>query len=206
MTGKLITFEGGEGAGKTSLIEALFSFLTKEGRAVLKTRAPGGTKTGLAIRDLLLHAKEISLVPRAELLLFLADRSQHVEEVILPALQTNTIVLCDRFNDSTVAYQGEGRGFGREKIQELTAFASSSLLPHLTLYLDVDPIVGLKRAQGSSQSIDKIESEEITFHQKIRTAFHQIAKEEPSRFRIIDASQPREHVLKQALEMILPIL
>ncbi len=203
MQGKLITFEGGEGAGKTTLIEALFSHLKKEGKNLLKTRAPGGTKTGEAIRDLLLHKNDVSLAAKTELLLFLADRAQHVQEIILPALKKGEIVLCDRFNDSTVAYQGEGRGFGMDKVYDLCAFAASALTPNLTIYLDLDPKLGLRRASSNK---DKIESEALAFHEKIRQAFHQIAKKEPNRFRIIDATQTKETVLAQALELIYDIL
>ncbi len=203
MQGVLITFEGGEGAGKTTLIEALFSHLKKEGKNLVKTRAPGGTKTGEAIRDLLLHKNEVILAPRTELLLFLADRAQHVEEIILPALKKGEIVLCDRFNDSTVAYQGEGRGFGIDRVKELCAFASAAVIPNLTIYLDLDPKLGLRRASSNK---DKIESETVAFHEKIRQAFHQIAKTEPKRFRIIDATQTKETVLAQALELIYAVL
>ncbi len=205
-TSKFITFEGGEGAGKTTLIEALFSHFKKEGVSTFKTRAPGGTKVGSQVRDLLLHKKEAKLCGRTELFLFLADRAQHVEEIILPALEKHQLVLCDRFNDSTIAYQGEARGFGRERVKEFCSFACGELIPNLTIYLDIDPAIGLERASRGGSGMDKIESEALAFHQKIRGAFHQTAKEEPTRFKIIDASLKRELVLKQALAIITPIL
>lgn len=194
-----ITFEGGEGAGKSTLIESLCEAFRRQGRSFCKTRAPGGTAVGQQIRNLILHANECKIHPRAELLLFLADRAQHVEELIRPALEAGKMVLCDRFNDSTVAYQGCARGFDEAWVRELCHFATGGLEPDLTLFLDIDPAVGLKRLP---QAPDKIESESLLFHQKIREAYHRMAKREPRRFVILDASLPPEHVLQNALKQI----
>lgn len=196
-----ITFEGGEGAGKTTLIESLYDELKSRGKDVIKTRAPGATAAGAIIRDLVLHHKE-PLSSRAELLLYLADRAEHVAKIIQPALKENKIVLCDRFNDSTVAYQGAGRGYDPGYIRSLCHFAANDLEPDLTLYLDLDPDIGLERVKHTGIAKDKIESETIAFHQKIRAAFLSIAKEAPHRFHILDASQPPDHVFKNALSII----
>jgi dTMP kinase len=197
----LISFEGGEGAGKTTLIQRLSQELKSRGKDVLLTRAPGGTEVGNLIRDILLHHKEIS--SRSELFLFLADRAEHVQEVILPALKQNKVILCDRYNDSTVAYQGAGRGLGEEWIAKLALFATQNVEPDLTLYLDVDPKEGLKRLNGSK---DRIEAEALTFHQKIRGAYLSIAKKEPKRFHVLDASKLPDEVFKEACTLILPLI
>jgi dTMP kinase len=200
--GCFITFEGGDGAGKTTLIQTLESYLCKMGRDVIVTRAPGGTALGCSIRSLLLDKHGSPLCPRAELFLFLADRAQHVEEVIAPALARGAIVLCDRYNDSTIAYQGVARGFEPCWTRSLCDFATAHLTPNLTLYLDIDPAIGLQRAAGASAGQDRIESEGLTFHKKIRQAFHTIAKEDPLRMKVIDASRSASEVFEMALEII----
>ncbi|MBS0604054.1 MAG: dTMP kinase [Verrucomicrobia bacterium] len=200
--GLFITFEGGDGAGKTTLIDKIYSALQKGKRSVFKTRAPGGTEVGKEIRNLLLHKHDADLAKRCELLLFLADRAQHVEELIRPALKKGQIVLCDRFNDSTIAYQGGARGFTAGLVGNLCNFACDGLQPDLTLYLDLDPRIGFERARKAGLSKDRIESETLKFHQNIRKAFKQIAKKEPKRFIIIDASKTPEEVYTQAKEKI----
>ena len=200
--GMLITFEGGEGAGKTTLIEKLSVHLQSQQIPAINTRAPGGTAIGKAIRSLVLDHREQTLSKRAELLLFLSDRAQHVEELILPALKHNQVVLCDRFNDSTVAYQSGARGFDEAWVRTLCDFACEGVQPDLTLYLDLDPKEGFARVQKAGMSKDRIESETLEFHQKIRQAFHQIAKKEPKRFQILDASRSPEDVFQQAVEKI----
>lgn len=194
-----ISFEGGEGAGKTTLINHLCDKLTQSGKKVLKTIAPGGTRAGALIRHILLDKKEIPLAYRAELLLFLADRAQHVEEVILPALASQTVVLCDRFNDSTLAYQGV-RGFDEAWLRTLCSFATNNLEPDLTFYLDIDPKKGLSRVKNRTQ--DRIEEEALSFHQQIREAYLHIAKEEPSRFHILSAEKPPQEVFLEALKIL----
>lgn len=200
--GTFITFEGGEGAGKTTLIDSVFDALQERGLPVLKTRAPGGTQLGKEIREILLHKQDLAIGRRCELMLFLADRAQHVEELILPALQNGHLVLCDRFNDSTIAYQGGGRSFDEEDVYHLCQFASSGLIPDLTVYLDIDPLLGFERLKKGGFAKDRIESEELSFHQKIRDAFHRIARKEPHRFHILDASPSPETVFNQAMMLI----
>ena len=194
-----ISFEGGEGSGKTTLIEKVYAALQGRSLAVLKTRAPGGTKLGESVRNLVLHSKELNLDARCELLLFLADRAQHVVEVIVPALKNNTIVLCDRFNDSSIAYQGGARGLDMNLVWNLCDFACHHVHPNLTLYLDIDPKLGLERVQAAK---DKIESETLQFHEEIRVTYYQIAKKEPQRVRLLDASRTSEDVFQQAMALI----
>lgn len=200
--GLFITFEGGDGAGKTTLIEKVYGYLQEKKIPVIWTRAPGGTPIGQKIRELLLNQHGISLAKRCELLLFLADRAQHVDEVILPALEEEQVVLCDRFNDSTIAYQGGARGVGAKSVTSLCRFACDGIQPDLTLYLDLDPKIGFERTRASREGKDRIESETLKFHQKIRRAFHKIAKKEPNRFKLIDASLSPQDVLTQAIEYI----
>ena len=195
---KFITFEGGEGAGKTTLIDSMEKALVKQGFQVLKVREPGGTKLGEAARNLLLHVEGF-VSPYAELCLFLASRAQHLAEVIEPALKAGKIVLCDRFNDSSVAYQGLGRGLGMDKVQQMCDLVCHGLVPEMTFYLDIDPAVGLARAQKARGSKDRIESETLSFHQKIREAYHQLHKKHPKRLHLLDASQPPEQVFAQAM-------
>lgn len=195
-----ITFEGGEGAGKTTLILAIAQELKNRGYHVLQVREPGGTKFGEKIRDLLLH-EEVILSPYAELCLFLASRSQHIAEVIAPALKLSHIVLCDRFNDSTIAYQGAARGLGMENVADFCKFISCGLEPNITFYLDIDPKIGLARAL-KDRAQDKIESETISFHQKIRDAYHLIHHQNPKRVQLLDATQTPEDVLAEAMKSI----
>jgi len=206
--GLFVTFEGGEGAGKTTLIEQMASQLAAEGRPVLKTREPGGTKLGEHVRQLLLqHSQDaIPIEAHAELSLFLASRAQHILEVIKPALSAGKIVLCDRFNDSSVAYQGAARGLGVKKVAECCDFISQGLQPNLTLYLDIDPELGLNRAKKSRASQDRIESETLAFHTKIREAYLSIWKEHPHRFHLLNAALPPESVFSEAMKLIQPLL
>lgn len=194
-----ISFEGGEGAGKSTLIKKIYDHFTQLNKPVILTRAPGGTMTGDLIRHLLLHHDEKDISSRTELFLFLADRAQHVQEVILPALENKKIVLCDRFNDSTVAYQGGARGFEPTWVRKLCHFATQDLEPDLTLYLDIDPAVALKRVQRTK---DRIEKENISFHQKIRAAYLAIAQQDPKRFHVLDGSQTPDAVFSEALQFL----
>ena len=200
--GLFITFEGGEGAGKTTLIDRIIDAIASKGRSVIKVREPGGTPLGEEIRQLVLH-RQGKINPYAELALFLASRAQHISEVILPALEAGQVVLCDRFNDSTIAYQGAARGLGVEKVAQFCEFISQGLKPQLTLYLDLDPEVGLKRAAKAREQ-DRIESETVLFHRKIREGYLAILKKEEHRFRLIDATHSPEKVFQEAMKWIEP--
>lgn len=191
-----ITIEGGEGAGKTTLINTLEKTLQSWGYAVVKTREPGGSLLGNQIRSWLLDRhKEMKIGGLAELLMFLAARAQHIEEVIAPAVADGKIVICDRFNDSTIAYQSGGRGLDQSFVRDLCLDVCGKTLPELTFFLDVDPRIGLERTQRTSKEnagvgeIDRIESERLEFHERVRKVFAGIAKAESDRFITIDASQ-----------------
>lgn len=198
--GVFITLEGGDGSGKSTLAESLFLYLERKKIPIIKTRAPGGTRIGKEIRDVVLSRRKTKMAPRCELLLFLADRAQHVEEEILPHLLDGKVVLCDRFNDSTFAYQGGARGFPSPIIRTLCDFACQKLQPDLTLYLDIDPSTALKRMQSRRE--DRIELEALEFHQNIRKAFIKRCKQYPKRMALLDASLPPSQVFAAAKEKI----
>jgi dTMP kinase len=192
--GYFITFEGPEGGGKSTQIQLLARRLETQGRTVLCLREPGGTVTGDAIRKILQQGPGGEpIAPSAELLLFAASRAQLVERMIRPALDRGDWVLCDRFFDSTTAYQGFGRGFDRGTLKTLQDLATGGLKPDLTLLLDLDVLVGLerihRRAIGSEQGLDRIECEKVDFHQRVRRGYLALAAEDPGRFRVIAADQ-----------------
>ncbi|MBS4168385.1 dTMP kinase [Parachlamydia sp. AcF125] len=208
-----ITFEGGEGAGKTTLIQHVEADLKQLGYDVVSTREPGGSALGNTIRQWLLQQNSKTPISiKAELLLFLAARAQHIEELILPSLAKGKIVLCDRFNDSTIAYQGVARGLGLESVQKLCEFVCASVVPDLTLYLDIDPHLGLARTQQAAKedapigSIDRIESEKLEFHERVRKGFIKLIHQNPERYHVIDASQSPELVWRDARETISRLL
>jgi len=187
-----ITFEGPEGGGKSTQIRSLARHLESQGRTVLCLREPGGTVTGDAIRKILQQGPGGEpIAPSAELLLFAASRAQLVERMIRPALARGDWVLCDRFFDSTTAYQGFGRGFDRGMLKALQELATGGLKPDLTLLLDLDVRLGMerihRRAIGSDQGLDRIECEKTDFHERVRVGYLTLAKEEPGRFRVIAA-------------------
>ncbi len=190
--GRFITFEGGEGAGKSTQIKLLADFLEDDGIPCRITREPGGTPGAEAIRKLLLEERQ-PLDPLAEIMLFAAARADHVKNMIRPALDSGEWVLCDRFIDSTRAYQGAGRTVPPEVIDQLEKLAIGETRPDLTVILDLDPRTGLSRAKsrrGEQLDADRFEGEALAFHQRIREAFREIAKREPARCLVIDAAQP----------------
>jgi dTMP kinase len=191
-----ITFEGGEGAGKTTLISKIKEYLIEKNLSVVLTREPGGCKFSEHLRDLLLEDKnQFNISSKAELCLFLASRAQHIEEVILPALKKDKIVLCDRFNDSSIVYQGYARGIGIDEVIKFSSFVIQDIIPDLTIYLDIDPEIGLKRVNST---FDRIESLGIDFHKKIREGFLLLQKKFPDRIKKIDANLSQEQILKEA--------
>jgi dTMP kinase len=183
-----VTLEGPEGAGKSTVLNSLAERLRLDGREVTTTREPGAGEVGTAVREILLHGN--ALEPLTELFLFLADRAEHVAKTIKPALAEGKIVLCDRHADSTVVYQGYGRGLEVKMLYELNAIATQGLRPNLTLLLDIDPVIGLRRTQKK----DRLDSEPIEFHQRVREGFLTEARREPERWRVIDASRSPEEV------------
>ncbi len=202
-----ITFEGGEGAGKSTLSKKVCAEL-KKNHEVLLTREPGGTAFGEEVRGLLLHHRHgMQVGARAELFLFLAARAQHVEEVILPALKNGKLVLCDRFSASTIAYQGAGRGLGLEYVKACDALAVSALieanaLPDLTFFVDVEPEVGLLRVGSRSDKKDHIEEEALSFHKKVRDAFVLLAKDPQNKVIVLDGHLAVEDLFLQAMKYI----
>jgi dTMP kinase len=193
MKGTFITFEGIEGSGKSTQIVMLANYLKSRGNSVVLTREPGGTPIGDQIRKILLDPANKALDPSAELLLYAASRAQHLSEVILPAFAAGTIVLCDRFSDATLAYQGYGRGLDREMIRGLERIVTAGMRPDLTVLLDIDAAAGLARARGRNNSRGlegeaRFENEEITFHERVRQGYLALARQEPGRIRVVDAS------------------
>lgn len=207
--GYFITLEGGEGSGKSTLLIKLADYLTQRGYEVVKTREPGGTGLGENIRNWLLnHDEQLSISSQAELLLFLAARAQHIEEVILPALKAGKVVLCDRFNDSTVAYQGAARGLDIKYVQKLCQMICGPVIPQLTLFLDVNPEVGLVRTRhldkkhATKGKLDRIEQEKIDFHKKVQATFRKLAKREPLRIYRIDANKSQDYVTQESIKAL----
>jgi dTMP kinase len=208
---KFVTFEGGEGSGKTTQIKLAAEWLEERGIPVLATAEPGGTPLGRKIREILLNRGAWTIGAEAELLLFAAARAQHVRETIFPALMEGSWVLCDRFADATLAYQGFGRGLDIPFVRSLNAYSSLSLAPDLTLLFDLPVEIGLaraeKRAVGMRQEAaeDRFEREERAFHERIRKGYLTLAADEPGRFRIIDAAgeiEPVQEAVRRQLEML----
>ncbi len=203
-----ISFEGMEGSGKSTALRGVAAWLEQKGRTVLCTREPGGTALGLSLRALLLDTRNTVITPGTELFLYLADRSQHVAEVIRPALDQGKAVLCDRYADSTIVYQGYGRGFSPQELHSLNNTAVGGLWPDRTLLFDVDPAVGLARArgrnslEGKAEAEGRFEAEALAFHQRVRQGFLDWAVQFPERFRVIDGNAAPEAVLAQALDAL----
>jgi dTMP kinase len=197
--GFFLTFEGTEGTGKSTQVALLGTALRREGREVVVTREPGGTVLGGELRRVLLGSALGPISSEAELFLYLADRAQHVAEVIAPALAGGKVVICDRFSDATMAYQGFGRGLDRQMIERLNAAATSGTLPELTLLLDMPDVeeglrraVGRNRMEGVAGVEDRFEHEEIAFHRRVQEGYRRLAAEEPGRFRLFSATLPVE--------------
>ena len=203
-----ISFEGIEGSGKSTAQRLLAEHLQGLGYAPLLTREPGGCALGRSLRPILLDARTRGLSSRAELYLFLADRAQHVAEVIRPALEAGQTVLCDRYADSTLAYQGYGRGLDPEHLLRINDMATGGLMPDLTLLLDLPVHCGLERAglrnreEGTVLSEGRFDAESLEFHERVRQGYRSLAAEEPERFAIIDAAQPPEDVVLQCLSAV----
>ncbi len=193
MRGLFITFEGVEGCGKTTQIQMLADYLRGLGREVVRTREPGGTPAAERVRGLLLDPEMRGMAPMTELLLYAAARAQHVAEVIRPALSSGAVVLCDRYADSTTAYQGGGRALPMDDIRTLHGLATGGVWPDCTILLDLPAEEGLARTHGRGAP-DRIEVEPLDFHQRVREAFLRIAAQEPERITIINAAGPAETV------------
>jgi dTMP kinase len=203
--GKFVALEGGEGAGKSTLARALAERLRDEGLEVVVTREPGATLLGTQIREILLTSTDRPPTALAELFLYAADRAQHCATVIVPALERGAWVLSDRFADSSVVYQGIGRGLGRPLVEKLNALATAGLTPDRTLLVDVPPELGLARAaQGRGGKLDRLESEPIAFHRKLRAAFLALARKQPAKYRVLDGRLPAETLVELAWSALPP--
>lgn len=186
MPGAFIALEGGEGAGKSTQERLLAEHLRAGGREVVRTREPGGTPAAEAMRAIVLSSEFTGLDARSEALLFAAARGEHVARVIRPALDRGAIVVCDRYLDSSIAYQGYGRNLGADKVLDLNLWATSNLLPDLTIVLDIDPVIGLARITNP----DRLEAEPVEFHLQVRAAFLTIAQKAPKRYLVLDGTLP----------------
>ncbi|MBD2303072.1 dTMP kinase [Nostoc sp. FACHB-87] len=208
MSGKLIVFEGVEGCGKTTQMQLCCQWLESLGISVIVTREPGGTELGVHLRRLLLEKSEDKPVADVtELLLYAADRAQHVEQELKPNLAAGKYILCDRYTDSTVAYQGYGRGLNMSLIEKLNDIATSGLISDLTIWLDVDVEVGLSRKRGDAAGLDRIEQETIAFHRRVQQGYSQLAAAHPSRIVRVDGSLSKEavsSVIQEILRQHLP--
>jgi dTMP kinase len=211
--GPFITFEGSEGSGKSTQIRLAARYLEERGIRPLVTGEPGGTPLGERIREMLLHRGNLAVGAEAELLLFAAARSQHVHALLLPALREDRWVLCDRFSDATVAYQGFGRGLDVAFVRNVNAFAGGGLVPRLTFLVDLPVETGLARAfdraaRQSGPAEDRFEHEELAFHRRVRSGYLELARLEPDRFRVIDGDRSREEIHREIrvhLDLLLPI-
>jgi dTMP kinase len=200
---KFITFEGGEGSGKTTIIDSLLKELLDLGYLVVKTREPGGSKIAEEIRNVILNVENIEMDYRTEALLYAASRRQHLKEVILPQLQTGSIVLCDRFLDSSLAYQGYARNLGINEVFNINQYATEGLLPDLTFYIDVDPKIGLSRIQKAHRNVDRLDLEATSFHLQVRKGYLEVAKMFPKRIIVIDGNRTIEKIYSEIKQIIL---
>lgn len=203
--GLWVTFEGGDGSGKTTQAELLHDWLAARGRAVVRTREPGGTEVGRMIREIVLHHRG-GLGERAEALLFAADRSHHVDTVVRPALDRGDIVIQDRYLDSSVAYQGAARGLGADVVRDLSLWATRDALPDVTVLLDLDPAVARTRLDADDKPFDRLEAERAEFHARVREAFLALAAVEPDRFLVLDATAAPEALADRIRTRLTPLL
>ena len=204
MNGLFITFEGGEGCGKSTQIAALKTRLEAMGKTVVQTREPGGTALGESVRNLLQYDDAgQGMSPEAELLLFAASRAQHVRELVAPAITEGQIVLCDRFLDSTTVYQGVARAIDSKKVDTINQFAIGDTMPDLTILIDLPPEIGLARVHARSDGkLDRMENEAIEFFQAVRQGYLDLAKSEPKRFLVLDGSQSVEELETQIWQRV----
>lgn len=205
MSGKFITFEGPDGAGKDSVLDAIVPELKQQlGTRLVVTREPGGDPIAEQIRDVILDPKNTAMDERTEALLYAASRRQHLQDVIEPALSIGDVVICDRFVDSSVAYQGAGRQIGEEAVYELNQFATNGVTPDLTVYLDVPAQVGLDRIKAHRQDTqyDRLDQEEVEFHDRVRAAYLRLAAANPQRIVTVDATKPLAQVIDEVRELL----
>ncbi|MFC7924967.1 dTMP kinase [Microbacterium laevaniformans] len=200
-----VTFEGGDGTGKTTQATRLETWLREQQRTVVRTREPGGTEVGVLIREIVLHHRG-EVAPRAEALLYAADRAQHVATLVRPALARGDVVIQDRYLDSSVAYQGAGRVLDAEQVRDLSMWATEGALPDLTVLLDLDPAVARRRLDAADKPFDRLEAEKSAFHERVREAFLALAAADPRRFLVLDAARSEDELAAAVRDRIRPLL
>ena len=197
MKSKFITIEGCEGSGKTSIIKQLCDDLTNNHIPYLSTREPGGSKISEQIRNVILNVDNTKMDYMTEALLYAASRRQHLEEIVKPALNEGKIVICDRYLDSSLAYQGYARGLGIEEVYNINMYATSGFLPDLTIYIDIPVEVGLERIKDNNRDVNRLDLEKVAFHKKVREGYLKIAKMYPERIKIVDGDANLEEVYRR---------
>ncbi len=205
MTGLFITLEGGDGSGKSTQLALLVQWLEDSGCVVVVSREPGGTELGVELRNIVLHRRG-EMAPRAEALIYAADRAHNIATKVRPALARGEIVVQDRYIDSSVAYQGAGRVLGGDEVRDVSVWATEGLTPDLTILLDLDEVTGKARL-GERTAFDRLEAEETDFHARVRAAYLHLAAEEPQRFLVIDAREPVDliaEIIQQRVQTLLP--
>ena len=205
MSGLFITLEGGDGSGKSTQMGALTEWLRQRGHSVVQAREPGGTELGLELREIILHRRGY-IAPRAEALLYAADRAHNVATVVRPALERGDVVIQDRYLDSSVAYQGTGRVLDPAEVRDLSLWATEGLLPLLTVLLDLDPAVGRERLDASRTRYDRLEAEKADFHERVRAAYLALAAAEPERFLVLDATRPVDELQRSIRDRVSALL
>jgi len=205
MKGFFITIEGPDGSGKTTQIDLLSEFLRKKEQDYIITREPGGTEISDKIREILLDEKFTEMTRETEMLLYAASRAQHVAQVILPALESGKIVLCDRFIDASIAYQGIGRGIDIECIKEINSVALMGIMPHLTILLDIPPDIGLQRKRNHKK-VDRIEAENLKFHKRVREGYLELAKKDPHRIKVLNGCEKKNEIHVKIVSYIKSLL
>jgi dTMP kinase len=201
VSGLFVTFEGGDGSGKTTQVARLAEWLERREKKTVVTREPGGTELGVELRNIILHRKGF-LAPRAEALLYAADRAHHVETVVQPALESGAVVVQDRYLDSSVAYQGAGRVLEETEIRDLSLWASEGLLPDLTIVLDAPASFLRQRISGEDRVYDRLEAEGDEFHERVRDAYRRFAEVEPHRIHILDATKDVDSIHQLVIELV----
>lgn len=202
-----VTFEGPEGSGKTTIINMLTEYLVEQGIEVVHTREPGGSAIAEQIRDVILDKNNTTMDPRTEALLFAASRRQHLVEKVIPALKAGKVVICDRFIDSSLAYQGKGRNLGIQNIYDINLFATDGILPDLTLLFDIDVEKGLERVfKDKDREVNRLDVAKVEFHKLVRSGYLEVAKKYPERIKIIDASKSVNEVFNDTKEIVLKCL
>lgn len=198
-----ITFEGGEGTGKTTIINNLYNHLINLGYDVIKTREPGGSKISESIRGIILDINNTEMDFKTEALLYAASRRQHLIEAVIPALQAGKIVICDRYIDSSLAYQGFARGLGIEEVKEINEYAINGYWPDLTIYIDLDPNIGINRIKSNHRAVDRLDVEKISFHNKVREGYLKLVELYPERIKKIEGNVSLDALTKITEEIVI---